>query len=85
MKKYTCYVCGYPELDELPRGENGKIPSFSICDCCGIQFGYEDTSEENIRKYREKWIETGGEWLIKDARPKNWSMKDQLKNIGIFI
>lgn len=85
MKKYICYVCGYPNLDEPPMGVDGKIPSFDICDCCGIQFGYEDKNEDSINKYREKWIKTGGKWLMKDSCPQNWSMKEQLKNISVFL
>jgi hypothetical protein len=85
MEKYVCYVCGYPNLDEPPRGLDGNIPSFDICDCCGIEFGYEDTTKENILKYRQKWIGTGGEWFCKELCPENWDMKEQLKNIGVFI
>ncbi|MBD7912472.1 hypothetical protein [Clostridium cibarium] len=85
MNKYTCHVCGYPNLDEPPRGIDGKIPSFDICDCCGVEFGYEDTSEANIIRYRQKWIEAGGEWFCKEMKPADWDMKKQLKNIGVDI
>ncbi|WP_110955994.1 hypothetical protein [Anaerosinus massiliensis] len=85
MTKYICYVCGYPDLAEPPRGENGKIPSFDICDCCGVEFGYEDTDEKNMLCYRKRWIESGGKWFCKELRPLNWNMKEQLRNIGILI
>lgn len=85
MDKYICHVCGYPNLDEPPRSKDGNVPSFDICDCCGIEFGYEDTTEENVKNYRKKWIDSGGEWFCKDLRPDNWSMREQLKNIGIDI
>lgn len=85
MAKYTCHVCGYPDLDEPPRSGNEKIPSFDICDCCGIQFGYEDSNESNVIEYRKKWIESGGEWFNKQKRPKEWSMIEQLKNINVII
>jgi hypothetical protein len=85
MTKYTCPVCGYSDLDEPPRGINGKTPSFDICDCCGIQFGYEDTSEPNIIKYRLKWIESGGKWFCQEMKPANWNIREQLKNIGIEL
>ena len=85
VKKYTCNICGYPDLDEAPWGENGKIPSHNICECCGVEFGYEDCTEETIRRYRQKWIDAGGEWFCKELRPANWNMKEQLRNIGIFI
>ena len=84
MKKYICPVCGYSDLEEPPRDKNG-MPSFDICDCCGVEFGYEDLTEESMIKYRKKWIETGGEWFIKESKPNNWTMQEQLKNIGIQL
>lgn len=84
MRKYVCLVCGYPGLEEPPRLENG-MPSFDICECCGVQFGYEDCTEERILEYRKKWIKSEGEWFSKESKPDNWSMKQQLKNIGIKI
>lgn len=84
MEKYKCPVCGYPDLEEPPRDGNGR-PSFDICDCCGIEFGYEDCTEENIIKYRKKWIESDGEWFSKDSKPNNWNMEQQLKNIDIKL
>ena len=44
MGRYICPVCGYAYLEEPPRDEKGR-PSFDICDCCGIEFGYEDCTE----------------------------------------
>lgn len=83
MKKYICHVCGYAELDEAPWGETGKIPSHNICDCCGIQYGYEDCTNEAIRQYRQNWIESGGEWFDETKKPDNWSITEQLRNINI--
>ncbi|MGL4874385.1 MAG: hypothetical protein ACRC30_07010 [Clostridium sp.] len=80
MKRYVCPICGYPNLDESPRNEKG-MPSFDICDCCGIEFGYEDCTEESAIEYRKRWIDSGGEWFSKELKPSNWDIENQLKNI----
>jgi hypothetical protein len=85
MHKYTCQVCGYPELEEAPWGEDGKTASFNICPCCGVEFGYEDITEEGMSNFRNKWIGSGGKWFNEKMRPENWDMKEQLKNIGVSI
>lgn len=78
--KFVCPVCGYSELTEPPRNEFGG-PSFEICDCCGVQFGYEDISEESILNYRDKWIKCGCKWFSQENIPLGWSLEEQLKNI----
>ena len=78
MGRDICPVCGFSYLEEQPRDENGR-PSFDICDCCGIEFGYEDCTEENIIKYRNEWIESGGEWFIKEGLPIGQAM-DLIEN-----
>ena len=35
---HTCFVCGYPELDELPDRSD------EICPSCGFHFGYDDAA-----------------------------------------
>ena len=37
--KLACRVCGKVQ-DDPTWGEDGKTPTFDICDCCGVQFGY---------------------------------------------
>ena len=56
MKKYICHICGYTELNEGSWGEDGNSPSFDICPCCGVEFGYEDCFEIEINKYRVNWL-----------------------------
>ncbi|WP_061224952.1 hypothetical protein [Leptospira weilii] len=87
--EYLCPVCGY-ELDFLPWED--LDPSFGICHCCGIQFGYTDATPEGEGKeeqdsYREWWISHGMEWQSKGIfdPPPNWDPKEQLKRIGIFL
>jgi hypothetical protein len=75
----VCRVCGLQQ--ELPWGENGKDPSWDICDCCGVEFGYEDCQLTVIRNYRETWIQSGAKWRNEKFKSDNWSLEKQLKNI----
>lgn len=77
---YYCRVCGYKE-DYPPWGEDGFSPTFNICSCCGVEFGYEDASLVGIRRHREKWIRDGASWFDPKSKPLNWSLEDQLKDI----
>ena len=78
--KYICPVCKYDGLDERPYDEEG-YGSYSICPCCGFQFGVDDfpNKEEEIKKWREKWIESGYEWFSDGSlTPNNWNPIEQL-------
>ena len=33
-----------------------KTPSFGICDCCGVEFGYEDATPEAAGACRRSWL-----------------------------
>lgn len=80
---FLCKVCGYDNSPFMPWGEDGKIPSYSICPCCGVEFGYEDTTIKSIENYRKKWILNGAPWFKGEDRPPNWSVENQLYNIGV--
>ncbi|EGQ8490607.1 MULTISPECIES: hypothetical protein [Vibrio] len=56
--KMACRVCGLIQLDP-PWGEDGKSPNYDICSCCGVEFGYEDSSVKGVSTYRKKWLEGG--------------------------
>jgi hypothetical protein len=79
-ENYYCRVCGLKQEDP-PWGENGNTPSFTICDCCGVEFGYEDRTEQSIKMYRKRWINEGAKWFKPQRKPKNWNLKDQLEQI----
>lgn len=81
--KKICKVCGlyYPEF--YPWGENGEIPTHDICDCCGIEFGYEDSNEESVVTARNKWVENGSKWINDNKKPNNWDYQEQLKNLSV--
>ena len=76
----VCRVCGAKQL-ELPQGEDGLTPSYEICDCCGVEFGYEDMNINALKRYREKWLKKGAVWYREKEKPAVWSLDDQLKNI----
>ncbi len=56
-----CRVCGFEAEDE-PWGPDGTIPTFDYCPCCGVEWGYQDSSEAGIAMYRAKWIGQGARW-----------------------
>jgi hypothetical protein len=77
-KIYThCPICGHLLTDEGISGSELR-GSFWICECCGCEFGYDDTPA-----YREKWIEGGCAWFNPKARPQEWSLDDQLKRADL--
>lgn len=53
MTDHNCRVCGL-HIDDLPWGQDGNSPTYDICPCCGVEFGYEDYTAESARRYREK-------------------------------
>ena len=55
---FICRVCGLAQPD-MPCGASGEDPSHDICDCCGSEFGFEDSSIASIQKNREVWLESG--------------------------
>lgn len=60
---FYCRVCGL-YLGYQPWGEDGKTPSYEICPCCGVEFGYEDDSKSSIQAYREQWIRNDCQWFV---------------------
>ena len=77
---YVCRVCGAEQLDP-PWGEDGKNATFDLCDCCGVEFGYEDATLMGIRRYREEWLSNGAKWKVEKEKPKDWLLEQQLKNV----
>lgn len=78
--KNRCRVCGCL-LDEPPWGDDGATPSFEICPCCGVEFGYEDFTLEGARKHRENWLAMGSPWFDAAMRPDDWNLDVQLRSI----
>ncbi|WP_235591764.1 hypothetical protein [Pseudomonas syringae] len=76
---YICPVCGYPDLDE-PAYDSFGCASYNICPCCGVEFGYDDSTIAHFQ-LREKWISEGMQWWSKhQTKPDDWDPLKQLKN-----
>jgi hypothetical protein len=80
VEQHYCRVCGLYQ-DETPWGEDGKTPTFNICDCCGTEFGYHDATPSAIKQSRKKWIEGGSKWFDLSCEPQDWNLNQQLQNI----
>jgi hypothetical protein len=83
-------VCGYPGLDESPY--DYANPTYEICPCCGIEFGYEDsapTPEEwpaRCKELRDKWIKDGANWwaaVAGEEPPDGWDPIEQMRKAGL--
>lgn len=77
---YYCRVCGFKQAF-FPWGEDDETPTFEICGCCGVQFGYQDCTPFYAKKFREEWLNGGAGWVCLSEKPKNWSLEQQLKHI----
>jgi hypothetical protein len=75
MNEHICPVCGYDKLEFPPR-------NFSICACCGTEFGYDDRVLSHER-LRARWIRKGFPWFDPDEqKPIRWNPIDQLLRAG---
>jgi hypothetical protein len=68
---FECPVCGFDKL-KRPPGD------FSICPCCGTEFGYSDSGTEPLwaihELLREEWINAGAQWHSRIVpHPANWN------------
>lgn len=79
-KIFNCRVCGLDQGFE-PWGNDGETPSFDICGCCGVQFGYQDCNEFYVKKFRQEWLEKGANWFDPKEMPEGWSLEEQMKGI----
>lgn len=80
MIEHNCRVCGLYR-DTPPWGEDGESPTYEICPCCNVEFGYEDYTVESVKKFREKWIQSGAAWLEEESKPLNWNSERQLEDV----
>ena len=76
-RRYCCRACGLLQ-DDLPWGEDGNTPTFTICDCCGTEFGYDDCTKKAIIQSRKRWLSNGAEWQKLSAKPQAWNLSQQL-------
>ncbi len=80
--EHYCRVCGLPQAD-LPWGDDGRCPTYEICDCCGVEFGYEDATLVGVKKARSDWLAKGAPWFAPEARPVNWDLEAQMRMIPL--
>jgi len=81
---YVCPVCGYPNLEELPRGE-ATGGSYEICPSCGFQFGVTDDDRGvTYEQWRASWIAKGMPWDSTgiEPPPPGWDPKRQLERLA---
>jgi hypothetical protein len=74
----TCPVCGYSELQK-PAYDRFGYPSFEICPCCGVEFGYQDARRSH-ESLRAEWVAKGTQWRFPEARPPGWDPLLQLQS-----
>jgi hypothetical protein len=80
-KNFTCPVCGFAGLTEPPIDVTGS-PTYSICPCCGVQYGADD-QEKTHEELRKIWVQGGAQWWSQNQPPPDgWSADEQLKAAG---
>jgi len=76
-----CRICGLDQSFPI-WGDSGSDPSYAICPCCGVEFGYEDIGKEGCIAFRAHWIEEkGAGWWEPKEKPLGWSLEEQLESI----
>ena len=77
-----CRVCGYLPEDP-PWGTTGDLPSFEICPCCGVEWGYEDSGFQSTQSFRSRWIAKGAPWTDRRAPKDGRSTEQRLQHAWI--
>ena len=77
----NCRICGFHYYDFFPWGDDGKTPTYDLCLCCGAEFGFDDETQNSIKKYRTQWIKSGKTFVYQESCPIMWNPDEQLKLI----
>jgi hypothetical protein len=78
----ACSSYGFdPEIDDMPWSDDGKSPTFVFCHCCGVEFGYHDSSVDAMRRHRRQWVDGGHLWFDPELRPVDWDPATQLAQL----
>ena len=56
LEERHCRICNFDNGIKGVRDKYG-YPTYNICPNCGVEFGYEDSTDTSIKKYKEKWQE----------------------------
>jgi hypothetical protein len=83
MQTYVCPVCGFPGLDHPAWDPQTGEASFTICPCCGCEFGYDDATTSSRDAFRRRWLKAGAPWFSPERKPVNWNLPEQLANVGL--
>ena len=75
----NCRVCGYNYGE--PWGKDGTDPSFEICLCCGVEFGYGDATLVAVKRTRGIWLASGTKWVYPKFKPQDWDVSQQMNQI----
>ncbi|MBI5857596.1 MAG: hypothetical protein HZB42_08085 [Sphingobacteriales bacterium] len=78
-ESHICRICGHDMGEPAWEDDN---PNWLICNCCGSESGYEDTSVESVRANRSNWVKNGCKWFLLDAKPAEWDLQAQLNRIS---
>jgi hypothetical protein len=81
LNERWCRVCGLEQATP-PWGDDGRTPTFEICDWCGVEFGYEDATPRGVAAHRERWLRGGATWFRPEKRPPAWELSVQLARVA---
>jgi hypothetical protein len=76
---HQCPACGYDTSDS----ELWTTPllKYDFCDCCGLKYGREPSSKNEVQKYRDAWLQHPTLWHNPKALPENWKIEEQMEHI----
>lgn len=77
---HYCRVCGY-DPGYPTWGDEGELPTFDICACCGVEWGYEDSSDASAEQYRERWLRAGAVWADRSLPNDGLTVEQRLNRI----
>jgi NAD(P)-dependent dehydrogenase (short-subunit alcohol dehydrogenase family) len=79
---HTCPVCGFPNLNEPPRGLSGGGSS-EICPSCGFQHGVDDDDVgKGYAAARNAWQRGGMKWSS-HGQPQPWGWKPEAQVVAV--
>ncbi len=76
----VCRVCGRRH-ETPPWGHDGISPSYEICPCCGVEFGYDDATRPAVLRHRALWRKADYGWSDPILCPPGWRAVDQIAQI----
>jgi hypothetical protein len=83
--QFYCHVCGLERGDVAPWGPDGLCPTYEICECCGVEYGYEDCLPSGVVAARERWAAAGFQWRTPKLRPPAWNAAEQLNRLPLEL